>query len=50
MSNHCHIVLHNNLSEARRWSDDAVIGKWYQLLRGSLQSQWHIYGLATLQD
>ena len=31
MSNHYHIILHINLSDAKQWSLDEVIEKWHQL-------------------
>ena len=44
MSNHYHIILHINLSDAKQWSLDEVIEKWHQLFKGSLQSQQYMAG------
>ena len=44
LSNHYHIVLHINLSEARQWSQDEVIERWHQLFKGSIQSQQYMAG------
>ena len=35
MSNHYHVVLHINKSQAEAWSHDDVIHQWHQLFTGN---------------
>ena len=44
MSNHYHVVLHINATQAEAWSDNEVIERWHQLFAGNLLSQRHSKG------
>ena len=46
MSNHYHLVVKLNPSEARGWSDDEVLERWTALFRGPLLVQRHRDGEA----
>ena len=46
MSNHYHVVLHIDQSNADSWSDKEVIQRWHQLFAGNLISQRYIKGEA----
>ena len=42
MSNHYHLVLHINRSQAMNWDMKTIIERWHQLFSGSLFSQKYI--------
>ena len=44
MSNHFHVVLFVNTSDAEAWSDVEVITRWHRLFKGTLQSQRFMAG------
>ena len=44
MSNHYHVVLHINSSQAAEWSLGEVVGRWHQLSKGSSLSQRFLRG------
>ena len=45
MSNHYHVVLHINKSQADTWSQDEVIHQWNLLFKGSALSQRYLQGM-----
>jgi len=49
MSNHYHVVLHINASQAAQLSDLAVIERWHQLFKGNLLSQRYCRGERLLK-
>lgn len=44
MSNHYHVVLHINKTQALSWSQDEVIQAWHQLFSGNLLSKRYVKG------
>ncbi len=44
MSNHYHVVLHINKTQAQAWCLDEVIHRWHQLFTGNVLSQRHCQG------
>ena len=44
MSNHYHVVLYVDATQAESWSRDEVISRWHQLFNGTLFSQRHLRG------
>lgn len=46
MSNHCHVVLHVDASQARSWTTMEVIERWHGLFAGNLLSQRFLGGQA----
>jgi len=49
MSNHYHVVLHINVSQAEQLSDLGVIERWHQLFKGNLLSQRYYRGEILLK-
>ena len=45
MSNHYHVVLHINKTQADTWSHDEVIHQWNLLFKGSVLSQRYLQGM-----
>ena len=46
MSNHYHVVLYVDATQAENWSHEAVIERWHRLFNGTLFSQRHARGEA----
>ena len=46
MSNHYHVILYVDTTQAENWSREAVIERWHRLFNGSLFSQRHARGEA----
>ena len=44
MSNHYHVVLHINKTQAKNWTIDEVIQRWHQLFKGHSLSQRYLRG------
>jgi len=44
MSNHYHVVLYVDATQAEGWSQDEVIDRWHRLFNGTLLSQRHARG------
>ena len=44
MSNHYHVVLHINKTQAKNWSLDEVIQRWHQLFKGHTLFQRYLRG------
>ena len=49
MSNHYHVVLYVDITEAEAWSREEVITRWHQVFNGTLFSQRHLRGEALSQ-
>ena len=46
MSNHYHVILYVDATQAENWSHEAVIERWHRLFNGTLFSQRHARGEA----
>ena len=44
MSNHVHVVLHINQTEATQWTLKEIIERWHQLFKGTVFSQRYLRG------